>query len=130
MLGPSPVPLASLRLPYLRTEPSVGRLLGPIVAISLVLNVLESAISTRDICAGLNFHAWCMGDGALAGLRYSARNVLALLQRGGGEGVVAMVIWPCVYDHAISNLLTVNHLSPQLYFLITNLGKNEMPNML
>ena len=45
-----------------------------------------------------------MGDGALAGLRYSARNVLALLQRGGGEGVVAMVIWPCVYDHTISNL--------------------------
>ena len=42
-----------------------------------------SAISTRDDCAGLNFHAWYMDDGALAGPRSSVMNVLALLQELG-----------------------------------------------
>eukprot|EP00731_Ephydatia_muelleri_P027927 Em0019g800a len=50
---------------------------------SLVLNILVSAISTRDDCAGLNFHAWYMDDGALAGPRSSVMNVLALLQELG-----------------------------------------------
>ena len=67
MLRPSPVPLASLGLPYIRTGPSVGRLSGPIV----VLFGLKSAILTKVNCAGLNFHAWFMGDGALAGPRSS-----------------------------------------------------------
>ena len=42
-----------------------------------------AAISTRDKCAGLNFHAWYMDDGALAGQRSSVMNVLVLLQELG-----------------------------------------------
>ena len=56
-----------------------GDPLGPLL-FSLVLNILVSAISTRDNFAGLNFHAWYMDDGALAGPRSSVMNVLALLQ--------------------------------------------------
>ena len=56
--------------------------MGPLL-FSLVLNILVSAISTRDDCAGLNFHAWYMDYGALAGPRSSVMNVLALLQELG-----------------------------------------------
>ena len=59
-----------------------GDPLGPLL-FSLVLNILVSAISTRDDCAGLNFHAWYMDDGALAGPMSSVMNVLALLQELG-----------------------------------------------
>ena len=50
-----------------------GNPLGPLL-FSLVLNILVAAISTRDECAGLNFHAWYMDDGALAGQRCSMMN--------------------------------------------------------
>ena len=61
----------------------LGVQLGDPLLFSLVLNILVSAISTRDDCAGLNFQAWYMDDGALAGPRSSVMNVLALLQRVG-----------------------------------------------
>eukprot|EP00731_Ephydatia_muelleri_P039251 Em1273g1a len=57
-----------------------GDPLGPLL-FSLVLNILVSAISSRDDCAGLKFHAWYLDDGALAGPRSS--NILALLQELG-----------------------------------------------
>ena len=59
-----------------------GDPLGPLL-FSLVLNILVTAISTRDECAGLNFHAWYMDDGALAGQKSSVMNVWALLQELG-----------------------------------------------
>ena len=49
----------------------------------LVLNILVSAISSRDDCAGLKFHAWYLDDGALAGPRSTVSNILALLQELG-----------------------------------------------
>ena len=59
-----------------------GDPLGPLL-FSLVLNILVSAISSRDDCAGLKFHAWYLDDGALAGPRSTVSNILALLQELG-----------------------------------------------
>ena len=60
-----------------------GDPLGGPLLFSLVLNILVSAISTRNDRAGLNIHAWYMDDGALVGPRSSVMNVLALLQELG-----------------------------------------------
>ncbi|KAL5487053.1 hypothetical protein EMCRGX_G019610 [Ephydatia muelleri] len=58
-----------------------GDPLGPLL-FSLVLNILVSEISSRGDCS-LNYHAWYLDDGALAGPGSSVYNILAMLQELG-----------------------------------------------
>ena len=82
---------------------------------SLVLNILVSAISTRDDCAGLNFHAWYMDDGALAGPRSSVMNVLALLQELGPPLSLHVNIRKCeVFSQSSLDIFPAGTKSPKI----------------
>ena len=76
-----------------------GDPLGPLL-FSLVLNILVSEISSRGDCS-LNYHAWYLDDGALAGPGSSVYNILAMLQELGPSLGLHVNIHKCeVFSHS------------------------------
>ncbi|KAL5477544.1 hypothetical protein EMCRGX_G024355 [Ephydatia muelleri] len=80
-----------------------GDPLGPLL-FSLVLNILVSDISSRGDCS-LNYHAWYLDDGALAGPGSSVYNILAMLQELGPPLGLHVNIHKCeVFSHSSLDL--------------------------
>ncbi|KAL5473587.1 hypothetical protein EMCRGX_G028089 [Ephydatia muelleri] len=80
-----------------------GDPLGPLL-FSLVLNILVSEISSRGDCS-LNYHAWYLDDGALAGPGSSVYNILAMLQELGPPLGLHVNIHKCeVFSHSSLDL--------------------------
>eukprot|EP00731_Ephydatia_muelleri_P005262 Em0002g1438a len=80
-----------------------GDPLGPLL-FSLVLNILVSDISSRGDCS-LNYHAWYLDDGALAGPGSSVYNILAMLQELGPPLDLHVNIHKCeVFSHSSLDL--------------------------
>ena len=80
-----------------------GDPLGPLL-FSLVLNILVSEISSRGDCS-LNYHAWYLDDGVLAGPGSSVCNILAMLQELGPPLGLHVNIHKCeVFSHSSLDL--------------------------
>ena len=95
---------------------------------SLVLNILVSEISSRGDCS-LNYHAWYLDDGALAGPGSSVYNILAMLQELGPPLDLHVNIHKCeVFSHSSLDLFPVaikkSH-TPNLDILGSPIGDAE-----
>ncbi|KAL5515639.1 hypothetical protein EMCRGX_G000834 [Ephydatia muelleri] len=104
-----------------------GDPLGPLL-FSLVLNILVSEISSRGDCS-LNYHAWYLDDGALAGPGSSVYNILAMLQELGPSLGLHVNIRKCeVFSHSSLDLFPAaikkSH-TPNLDILGSPLGDAE-----
>ena len=104
-----------------------GDPLGPLL-FSLVLNFFVSDISSRGDCS-LNYHAWYLDDGALAGPGSSVYNILAMLQELGPPLGLHVNIHKCeVFSHSSLDLfpaaIKTSH-TPNLDILGSPIGDAE-----